>query len=113
MSKNQLAYLELPSANVATLKDFYGTLFGWTFEDFGEDYVAVHGTGLEAGFNGDPASKSKALLPMIETTEIQAMEAKVRDAGGTITMPTFAYPGGRRFHFMDPDGNELAVMQVG
>jgi predicted enzyme related to lactoylglutathione lyase len=113
MSKNQLSYLELPSTNVANLKDFYGSLFGWRFEDFGEDYATVHGAGLEAGFNGDPASKSKAPLPMIETTEIEVMEAKVRDAGGTITMPTFAYPGGRRFHFVDPAGNELAVMEVG
>jgi predicted enzyme related to lactoylglutathione lyase len=113
MSNNQLAYLELPSTSVATLKNFYGTLFGWTFEDFGEDYATVHGSGLEAGFNGDPASKSKAPLPIIETTEIEVMEAKVRDAGGTITVPTFAYPGGRRFHFADPGGNELAVMQPG
>ena len=103
----------MTSTNVATLKDFYGSLFGWTFEDFGEEYAAVHGAGLEAGFNGDPASKPKASLPIIETTEIEVMEAKVRDAGGTITKSTFAYPGGRRFHFVDPDNNELAVMQVG
>ncbi len=111
MPNNQLSYLELPSTNVASLKKFYGALFGWTFEDFGEDYAAVHGSGLEAGFNGDADSQSKAPLAMIETNDIQAMEARVRDAGGTITLPTFAYPGGRRFHFVDPDGNELAVMQ--
>jgi uncharacterized protein len=113
MSKNHFAYLEMPSTNVATLKNFYGTLFGWTFEDFGEDYATVHGSGLEAGFNGDTASKSKTPLAIIETTEIEVMEARVKDAGGKITAPTFAYPGGRRFHFVDPDGNELAVMQVG
>ena len=111
MPKNQLAYLELPSTNVATLKKFYGTLFGWTFEDYGDDYATVHGSGLEAGFNGDTGSKSNSPLPMIETTEIEAMEARVRDAGGTITVATFNYPGGRRFHFVDPDGNEMAVMQ--
>ncbi|HEV2645591.1 MAG TPA: VOC family protein [Acidobacteriaceae bacterium] len=113
MPKNQFAYLELSSTHLPTLKRFYGTLFGWTFEDFGDDYVAVHGSGLEAGFNAHPDSKSKAPLAMVETTEIEAMEARVRDAGGTITMPIFAYPGGRRFHFVDPDGNELAVMQAG
>jgi len=52
-------------------------------------------------------------MAILETTEIEVMEAKVRDAGGTITVPTFAYPGGRRFHFADPGGNELAVMQPG
>lgn len=111
MPKNQLSYLELPTTNVAALKTFYGTLFGWTFADYGDDYAAVHGSGLEAGFNGDAESKSKTPLPMIETTEIEAMESRVKAAGGSITMPTFPYPGGRRFHFTDPDGNEFAVMQ--
>ena len=97
MAKNQLAYLELPSANVSALKQFYGTLFGWTYEDFGPDYAAVHGAGLDAGFNGDPASKPKAPLAIVEPTEIELMQEKVRNAGGTITMPIFAYPGGRRF----------------
>ena len=111
MPDTQFSYLELPSNNVAVSKRFYGTLFGWTFEDYGDDYATVHGSGLEAGFNGDAGSRSKAPLAMIETTEIDAMEARVRDAGGIITAPTFQYPGGRRFHFTDPDGNELAVMQ--
>ena len=113
MPSNQLSYLELPATNVASLKKFYGTLFGWTFEDYGNDYATVHGSGLEAGFNGDPESRSKTPLPMIQTTEIGVMEARVREAGGTITMPMFAYPGGRRFHFVDPHGNEMAVMQPG
>lgn len=111
MPNKRLAYLELPSTNVATLKKFYGTLFGWTFEDFGDDYATVHGSGLEAGFNGDAESKSKGPLPMIETIEIEALQDRILDAGGTITRPIFQYPGGRRFHFVDPDGNEMAVMQ--
>src|SRR5205823_15102477 len=113
MPENQFSYLDLPTNNVATLKSFYGELFGWTFEDYGEDYATVHGSGLEAGFNGHAGSRSKAPLAMIETTEIEAMEVRVREAGGTITVPTYAYPGGRRFQFLDPDGNELAVMQPG
>jgi hypothetical protein len=60
MSENKITYLELPSNDVSALKTFYGQLFGWTFQDYGDDYAAVEGGGLEGGFNGDPASKSKA-----------------------------------------------------
>ncbi len=110
---SKLTYLELPSMDVAASKQFYGTLFGWTFEDFGPDYAAFHEAGLEGGFNAtvDDGSKSRAPLAMVQTDQIGQMEAAVRAAGGTITKPTFAYPGGRRFHFTDPSGNELAVMQ--
>jgi len=111
MPKNHFAYLELPTKDVAKLKRFYGGLFGWTHEDFGPGYAAVHGSGLEAGYNGTPGGRSAAPLAMIETDDIDAMEHEVRAAGGTITVSTFVYPGGRRFHFRDPAGNELAVMQ--
>jgi predicted enzyme related to lactoylglutathione lyase len=110
MSKNKIAYLELPAADVSKLKAFYGPLFGWSFQDYGEDYAAFSNSGLDGGFNAE--NGTAAPLVVIETDEIETMEAKVREAGGTITMPTFSYPGGRRFHFLDPSGNELAVMQV-
>ena len=113
MAENKIAYLELPASNVAGLKDFYGKLFGWEFQDWGPDYAAFSQAGLDGGFNGDAASKTKAPLAVIETTEIEAMQARVAAEGGTITVPIFAYPGGRRFHFVDPAGNELAVMQSG
>jgi predicted enzyme related to lactoylglutathione lyase len=113
MNQEKIGYIELPSENVATLKTFYGQLFGWTFHDFGDDYAAVDGAGLEGGFNGDAASKSKAPLVMIESGDIVATHAKVVQAGGVISVPIFAYPGGQRFHFVDPSGNELAVFQPG
>jgi predicted enzyme related to lactoylglutathione lyase len=113
MSQNKIAYVELPSTNVATLKTFYGQLFGWTFQDYGDDYAAVEDAGLEGGFNGDSASKSKAPLVLIETADILSTAERVKAAGGTITMPIYEYPGGRRFHFLDPSGNELAVFQPG
>ncbi len=114
MAKNQLSYLELPAQHVGTLKRFYGSVFGWTHQDWGAEYATAHGAGLEAGYNGAAEEgRSKAPLAMIETDDIVAMEAAVQAAGGTITVPTFPYPGGRRFHFTDPEGNELAVMQPG
>jgi predicted enzyme related to lactoylglutathione lyase len=111
MAVNHLSYLELPAGDIATLQSFYGDLFGWTYQSWGEDYATVHGSGLEIGFNADPSHRSKAPLCMVETDRIEEMESQVRKAGGTITVPTFEYPGGRRFHFVDPSGNELAVFQ--
>ena len=113
MSQNKIAYFELPSTNVSELKAFYGKLFGWTFQDWGPDYAAVENGGVDGGFNADPASKSSAPMVMIETTDAEAALKQVQEAGGTITMPIFAYPGGRRFHFRDPSGNELGVFQPG
>ena len=111
MAKDKIAYLELPATDVAALKVFYGQLFGWTFQDYGDDYAAIEGAGLDGGFNGDLRAKPAAPLAIIETADIGSTLKRVQDAGGTITMPTFAYPGGQRFHFLDPSGNELAVFQ--
>jgi predicted enzyme related to lactoylglutathione lyase len=113
MPENKITYLELPSNDVSASKTFYGQLFGWTFQDYGGDYASVENGGLEGGFNGDPASKSKAPMVMVETTDIRTMLKRVQEAGGTITMQIFAYSGGQRFHFLDPSGNELAVFQPG
>ncbi|MEK6398680.1 MAG: VOC family protein [Terriglobus sp.] len=111
MAKNQFSYLELPATYVAALKSFYGDVFGWTHQDWGPDYATVHGSGLEVGYNGSDEGRSKAPLAMIQTDEIEAVQEQVKAVGGTITQPIFQYPGGRRFHFTDPAGNELAVMQ--
>ncbi len=111
MPKNHLAYLELPSADLAADKRFYTMLFGWQFQDWGEDYASFSHAGLDGGCNADPASKSKAPLAVIETDQIETMQERIQSAGGTVTLPIFAFPGGRRFHFLDPSGNELAVMQ--
>ena len=104
-------YIELPSTDNAAMKAFYGGVFGWTFEDFGPSYVAIHGAGVEGGF--DAASDKKptrdGALVIMFSNDLEASEAAVKLAGGTITVPIFSFPGGRRFHFTDPSGNELAV----
>lgn len=94
------------------MKTFYGDLFGWSFQDWGNDYTAFSNAGIDGGFNAGDEHRSKAPLLIIETSDIDAMEARVQQAGGTITLATFQFPGGRRFHFTDPAGNEMAVMQV-
>ena len=107
-----IVYVELPSSDVAAGKQFYGSLFGWSFEDYGPDYAAFSDSGLAGGLNGGSDHGSKAPLVVIDCDDLEAMLAKVTAAGGTITMPIFSFPGGRRFHFTDPSGNELAVMQA-
>lgn len=111
MPKTPIAYIELPSLNVERSKHFYASLFGWTFEDFGPDYAAIHDAAVEGGFNGDEASRTKAPLVLLQTDDLDRMFEKVKAAGATITAPIFPYPGGRRFHFTDPEGNELGLLQ--
>jgi predicted enzyme related to lactoylglutathione lyase len=112
MAKIPIAYIELPSKDVAADKQFYGSLFDWSFEDFGPDYAAFHDAGVEGGFNGSSEGQTKAPLVVLDTDDIEGMAARIAAGGGKITAPIFAYPGGRRFHFTDPSGNELAVMQA-
>ena len=112
MSANKIAYIELPATNTDEMKAFYSTLFGWSLQDWGADYTAFSESGVNGGFNAGEEHRTKAPLVIIETDDIQAMEERVQQTGGTITLPTFKFPGGSRFHFTDPAGNELAVMQV-
>ena len=109
----RLNYLELPVADTARSKAFFNAAFGWTFADFGPTYTATTGGDTDIGFQADTAEKTATALPVIEVDDLEAAEAAVWSAGGTITRPIFAFPGGRRFHFRDLDGHELAVTQPG
>jgi predicted enzyme related to lactoylglutathione lyase len=111
MTPTHIVYLELPASDLPACKRFYETAFGWRFEDYGPSYTAFSNSGLDGGFNADPAERPRSPLPVIATDNLDAMAELVVEAGGTIVVPAFSFPGGRRFHFADPDGNELAVMQ--
>ena len=111
MPKTPITYIELPSLDIEASKHFYSSLFGWTFEDFGPSYSAFHEAGIEGGFNGDTADRTRAPLVVLQTDELDGVFEQVKAAGATITVPIFPFPGGRRFHFKDPNGNELAIMQ--
>ena len=106
----RLNYVELPVRDVAGTRDFYAAAFGWTFTDFGPDYAATTTGDTDLGINGDAAEWTAQLLPVIEVDDLEAAEDRVIAAGGTVTLPIFAFPGGRRFHFRDVAGHELAVM---
>ncbi|GGO90712.1 VOC family protein [Stakelama pacifica] len=103
-------YVELPVRDIAQAKAFYAFAFGWDFSEFGPDYAATTSGDTDIGLNGDAAHWTAQLLPVIEVRDLEATLAAVEEAGGTITLPIFAFPGGRRFHFRDPHGHELAAM---
>ncbi len=109
----RINYLELPVANAGAAKAFYARAFGWKFTDYGPTYAATTTGDTDLGFQADGAQKTAAALPVIEVADLEAALAAVEAAGGAITRPIFAFPGGRRFHFRDPDGHELAAAQPG
>ncbi|MDI1326028.1 MAG: VOC family protein [Brevundimonas sp.] len=103
----KLDYLELPGGALGEVKAFYGAAFGWTFQNYGPSYAAFD-QGLDGGFDADAGIGARP-LPVLFARDLEAMAARVEAAGGHIVKPIFAFPGGRRFHFRDPAGNELAV----
>jgi len=105
----RLNYVELPVGDVAGSKAFFETAFGWSLTAFGPGYAATEGRGCDIGLNGDPDDGTSAPLAVIETDDLEAALGSVEAAGGTVTRPIFAFPGGRRFHFREPSGNELAI----
>jgi len=106
----RLNYLELPVGDTAASKAFFEQAFGWSLTAFGPDYAATTGQeGSDIGLNGDAGDRSAAPLAVIETDDLEAALASVEAAGGMVVRPIFAFPGGRRFHFREPSGNELAV----
>lgn len=104
----KIDYVELPGGDLIATKRFYEAAFGWGFTDYGPSYSAFE-EGLDGGFDGDAANQPERPLVVLYAHDLEAMAAKVQDAGGAIIKPIFSFPGGRRFHFRDPSGNELAV----
>ena len=107
---SRLNYLELPVTDRARAKAFYADAFGWTFADYGPDYAATTSGDTDIGLDAAP-DRVSAALPVIEVADLEAALGAIEAAGGRATVPIFAFPGGRRFHFADPDGHVLAVMQ--
>jgi uncharacterized protein len=105
----RISYVELPVKQVAETRDFYAKAFGWAFTDFGPDYAATTGGDVDLGINGSDDQAIAQLLPIVEVQDLEAALGSVTAAGGEITVPIFAFPGGRRFHFRDPAGNVLGV----
>lgn len=110
IADSKISYVELPGTDLAATKTFYQSAFGWRFTDYGPTYSSFgpDEAGIDGGFDADPEGV-KAPLVVLFAQDLEAMFAKVVEAGGVISRPIFSFPGGRRFHFRDPSGNELAV----
>jgi uncharacterized protein len=103
-------YIEFAVTDVAVAKKFYGAAFGWSFNDYGPGYAGIRGEGREVGgLRKDDKVAAGGPLVVLYSRDLEASLAKVRDSGGRIAQEPYAFPGGRRFHFLDPSGNELAV----
>jgi predicted enzyme related to lactoylglutathione lyase len=103
----QIDYVEFSASEVTKSKEFYGRVFGWQFEDYGPEYASFTDGRMAGGFAAAP--KRSEPLVVLYVANLEAFVDRVKSAGGSIVKPIFSFPGGRRFHFNDPDGNELAV----
>jgi uncharacterized protein len=108
---HRICFVELPAAATGPAKLFYAAAFGFAMTDFGPNYSCTMTGDVDLGLQADAKEASRAPLPVIQVESLEATETEVKRAGGVITKPTFSFPGGRRFHFRDPAGNELAAMQ--
>ena len=105
----RIDYIEFRAANLEETKAFYGGVFSWKFTDYGPEYTSFEDGRLAGGFQHGSATPGVGTLAVIYAVDLEAMQSKIEQAGGTIVKPIFSFPGGRRFHFQDPSGNELAV----
>lgn len=109
----RINFIELSASDLGAARTFYSAVFGWELTDFGPSYSSTTTGNVDLGLQGDMTEAPKMPLPVVLVDDIEAAQASVADAGGTISKPVFAFPGGRRFHFLDPNGVELAIMQPG
>lgn len=109
MDSNTINYIEFKARNLQAIKQFYNKCFNWTFTDYGPNYMAFSNSGIEGGFEqtNDPIVSS--VLVVLYHDHLEDILQVIKQAGGTISKDIFEFPGGRRFHFLDPSGNELAV----
>ncbi len=113
MSEHEkINYIEFPAKNIETAKAFFAEVFGWSFVDYGPEYAAFADQGVDGGFFQSDLSASTengSALVVFYSKDLEQTLAKIEAAGGSVIKPIFSFPGGRRFHFGDPNGNEYAV----
>jgi len=108
----KINYLEFPAKDIAKTKAFFSTVFAWSFTDYGPEYTAFSQAGIDGGFYRSDltcATANGSVLVVVYSNDLEQTQSKIEAAGGSVIKPIFAFPGGRRFHFADPNGNEYAV----
>ena len=104
-----ICYVEFPAQDLPATKTFYNKAFGWSFEDWGPDYISFSDGQMAGGFYQADGLTASAPLVVVWADDLEAMQKEVENAGGKIVKPIYSFPGGHRFHFTDPSGNELSV----
>lgn len=110
-TENSIDYIEFPLSDVDQTKAFYSAVFGWELQDWGPDYLSFSGAGVNGGFNRELEAAAAGSGPavVIYSDHLEDKIAAIGEAGGKISKPTYSFPGGERFHFIDPNGNEVLV----
>ena len=109
---SRICFVELPVTDLTVTRSFYSDALGLAFSDFGPSYSCTLTGDVDLGLQADSSESTSAPLAVIAVDDLEASFEAVSKAGGIVTKPIFAFPGGRRFHFRDPSGNELAVMKA-
>ena len=109
-AENRIDYVEIPVTDLAKARTFFAALFGWSFQDWGDDYMSFNDGRLDGGFrrSAEPAPATGVLVVFFSVNIDRDFE-RVQELGATISEPIFPFPGGRRFHFVDPTGTEYAI----
>ena len=109
-SENRIDYVEIPSTNPADTREFFGALFGWEFEEWGPDYLSFNDGRLDGGIRrSEEPAPANGVLIVFYSDDLERDVQRVVELGATISQEIFSFPGGRRFHFVDPVGNEYAI----
>ncbi|MFK8046729.1 MAG: VOC family protein [Crocinitomicaceae bacterium] len=106
---NHINYVELFALDLEKIKNFYHSCFGWKFTDYGKKYTAFSDSGINGGFELVDAISGSGTLIVIHHSNLKTIQKKIKENGGKIVVETFSFPGGKRFQFSDPSGNQLAV----
>jgi predicted enzyme related to lactoylglutathione lyase len=110
--ENHVDYVEFPAPSAqafADVKRFYGEVFGWSFQDWGQEYADSKGSGITTGFSAAAEHRPAGTLVVLFAADLEATRERVIKAGGEIARDVFSFPGGRRFEYIDPAGNRLGV----
>lgn len=108
----KIDYVEFPSKDIEKTKAFFTSVFDWSFSDYGPEYTAFANAGIRGGFYKSKLTSSTekgSTLIVLYSRDLEKTQLKIENAGGSIIKPIFSFPGGQRFHFADPNGNEYAV----
>lgn len=106
---NHINYIEFKAKDLEKTQEFYSKCFDWTFTNYGSTYIAFSNSGLEGGFEKTEKGIVNGTLIVLYHNDLKLIKSTIDAATGKITKDIFSFPGGRRFYFLDPSGNELAV----